>query len=212
MYNDKHNGSVLVQRSRATISTAVIALLSGIWFFGQALISAVSMLSGVEGTLVAEIPLQDADLESMTAEWNPGVDFIVNGSATVGASNVDPGVVADFTLASVVAAIVALATLVLVAWSAVALFGGRLHWNALSTNVIIVGGVVAIGSFIAQSLSTTAAESLATELNVSDGVWMEPGFVSGVSFLPVVVGVAIVIFGWSLRGTGKIAEDSFGVV
>ncbi|MBP1326892.1 hypothetical protein JOF28_002124 [Leucobacter exalbidus] len=213
MHNDKHNGPVIVSRHRATITVALIAVIAAAWHLVQSAATAISLLGFNTGqTFAAEIPLQDEDLQSLMAGWNPGVEFAHSGSATVGAADVAPELLASFTTASVITAVIALTTCALVAWSAVAFFRGRLSWAALSFSVIIIGATTAIASFISQNLATTAAESLATALRGSTGSWMEPGFVSGVNFIPVIIGLAIAIFGWSLRGTGKLAEDAFGVV
>ncbi|MGR4009536.1 hypothetical protein [Leucobacter sp. 1207-22] len=213
MRNDKHNASPMVRRSISTITIAWVGLL----FAGGAAVFAVidlaqTLNSLARGQVHTSIPLPYDEVERMGAAWGTQVDYLANGYADVGVTGVSADLIDLFRTSALMENLVTISLALLAIIAILLLFVGKLRWNALAGLTISGGLLFAAGSVFAGKAEKFASESLSIDLYAQNNVWLEPGFLSGLSAVPFFVGIGIAVIGWSMRTSGRFASQADGVV
>ncbi|MFD1201759.1 hypothetical protein ACFSWE_01730 [Leucobacter albus] len=212
-YDNHKEASPRIARTHASVTAAALTTLGAI---GSATLAITGLNAATQelsaGRISAAIPLDNGALDTMSRTWEGDIDSVTGGFADVTVNGAPSHLIEAFRMASLTdsATVTIVALLALIA--AVALFAGKLRWNTLASLTIAGGTTLAVGSFAAQSLATTAAEELSIWLYAGNSPWLEPGFLAGINFIPVTVGLGATALGIALRTTGKLATEADGVV
>ncbi len=213
MRNDKHNDSPIVRRSLSTMTIGRVGMIfacGAAVFAVSGLASTLQQLAG--GRVHASIPLPFDEIERMGAGWGNQVDYLANGYADVGVTNVSADLVGLFRTAALLENLLTILLALLAIVAIILLFVGKLRWKTLAGLTITAGMLYAAGSLLAGKAQKFASESLSIDLYARSGDWLEPGFLSGLNAVPVFVGIGIAVIGWSMRTSGRFAREADGVV
>jgi hypothetical protein len=72
--------------------------------------------------------------------------------------------------------------------------------------------VLIVGGGISELVLKSASDDASAQVVRADGTWWEPGFVAGIDFTSVIVGLLILALGSAMHVAARHAEDADGVV
>lgn len=214
MHNDNHNElSPLVRRSVPAITTAAVLAVGTLGAMTAQVSAALWRFAELErGELTAAVPLSAEAVGQLSGSWRAEAVISSPGYAEVTVGGVDAEILSAANEAlwlglgtTAVLAVIALSI-------AIALFAGRLRWKRLALLTTLGGAALTVMSLVSQSFSTTVGEDLSLWLYYQDDHWTEPGFLAGIDFVPVAVGLALVAIGVSLSISARYARDAEGVI
>ena len=211
MHNDKRN--VLVPAGRSVRTAAGIVLVGCLGVAVTALVDGVARLRALgQGRVLAEVPLSPDDLDAIISTWRGQVVSAGTSHAQV-LVEASSEIVGAFMLPTVLELLLIVGIAAVGVMLGVQALRGRLSWVSLARGTFWSGGVLAVGMFLVELLRKTASEQLSIWLYAQgDGVWWEPGFLSGVDAKPILLGIALAIWARSLRTSGRLAADVDGLV
>ncbi len=213
MDNDKHNGEVFIRPSRAVRMLSHLTLVLAVSVIFVGVTEALSFFSLLkDGLIHAEVPVDPNSTQQLLDSWAGSPELAGPSYVTVVVSGAAYDLTNAFTVSALLQGTLLLALSALAIATAVAALRHRLSWSVLSKVIFWSGAAIAIGSTFVQITQRSASEDLSVWLYAEETAWVEPGFLSGLNFLPIVVGVCLLGVGWSLRLTRRFAEEADGVV
>lgn len=219
MHHDNHyepGGSPRIHRTPSTsIAAALLLAATGLTAAGalaDRLASAALLRDS--NAVIAAVPLDDTATAALTAGWAPlGVAPAGTSSLELSVSGLPAELTAASEQAATVGLIVTLLGAALAAGTLLAYFFGRLTWRALAAVTAAGGLLVLLGGTLGQLLAKDTAQRISVELGRVAGhdTWTEPGFLSGLSPVPVIAGLLLLALAFALRSSTRLAREADGV-
>ena len=212
MHNDKRNTRVLVPSTPATRSTAWVALLLALVALAVNLADTIRQLPVFTGgDIVASLPMDATAAESLVAGWQGEAHLAGTVFADVVISGAPTELANEYAWTVVASGVLSLAIATLIVLAAILLLLKRLSWSWMARTTLIAGAVMAPASLVIQIWQANVSDLLSVRLS-GDAPWLEPGFFAGLDVTPALIGVGLVIIGWSLTSSARLAEEADGVV
>ncbi len=195
----------------ASYGVAAIALIvAAVTAVGAAL--SISRILRTE-TVLAPISLNPDDIAGVAAPGSPvTVAPMFPSYADFGLSGLSPQTLGMFVAAEVVQSLTVIVAAVLVAIACLIAVRRARPLRAVSAVTAWLGAAIAVGGSIAELLFKRASDAASSEVIRADGTWAEPGFLAGMSAVPLLVGLLVIGLAVSIRATDRFAEAADGVV
>lgn len=195
----------------ASYGVAAIALIVAAVTAVGAVTTIMRMISS--GTVFAPISLNPEDLAAVAAPDSPVTAVPMFPSyADFELSGLSRETLGMFATAEVVQAMTVIVAAVLVAIACLIAVRRARPLRAVSAVTAWLGVAIAVGGSTAELLFKHASDSASSEVIRADGTWVEPGFLAGMSAVPLLVGLLVIGLAVSIRATDRFAEAADGVV
>lgn len=200
--------------TRPRIALILALLLSAGVALGALVSGALSVISTLSGApIIASVSLNPEDLEGLVAaSTTVGVTPLFPSYADVALTGLSADAVVTFAVARGLEALVLAVSAGLVAVAAARALAGRGSWGSFARMSTVLGVVIAAGGTVASALGKQAADLASSEIARADGTWVEPGFLAGISPMPLVIGALLLACAPILRVTARHAADADGVI
>lgn len=164
-------------------------------------------------TVLAPISLNPDDIAGVAVPTSPvTVAPMFPSYAEFGLSGLSPQTLGLFVAAEAVQALTAIIAAVLVAIACIIAVRRAMPLRAVSAVTAWLGVAIAVGGSAAELLSKRASDAASSEVIRADGTWVEPGFLAGMSAVPLLVGLLVIGLSVSIRATDRFASAAEGVV
>lgn len=195
----------------ASYGVAAIALIVAAVTAIGAVTTIMRMIS--TGTVFAPISLNPEDLAGVAAPNSPVTavpTFPSYGEFEL--SGLSRETLGMFATAEVVQSMTVIIAAVLVAIACMFAVHRAMPLRAVSAVTAWLGVAIAVGGSTAELLFKRASDAASSEVIRADGTWVEPGFLAGMSAVPLLVGLLVIGLAVSIRTTDRFAEAAEGVV
>lgn len=164
-------------------------------------------------TVLAPISLNPDDIAGVAAPGSPvTVAPMFPSYADFGLSGLSEQTLSMFVAAEAAQALTAIVAALLVATACVIAVRRAMPLRAVSAITAWLGAAIALGGSAAEFLFKRASDAASSEVIRADGTWVEPGFLAGISAVPLLVGLLVIGLAVSIRATDRFAEAAEGVV
>lgn len=165
------------------------------------------------GTVFAPISLNPEDLAGVAAPDSPVTAVPTFPSyAEFGLSGLSRETLGMFAVTEVVQSMTVIVAALLVAIACLIAVRRAMPLRAVAAISAWLGAAIAIGGSTTELLAKRASDAASSEVIRADGTWVEPGFVAGMSAVPLLVGLLVIGLAVSIRATDRFAEAADGVV
>lgn len=195
----------------ASYGVAAIALIVAAVTAVGAVATIMRMIS--TGTVFASISLNPEDLAGVAAPDSPvsAVPMFPN-YAEFKLDGLSPETLGMFATTEVVQSLTVIVAAVLVAIACLVAVHRAMPLRAVAAITAWLGVAIAVGGSTAELLAKRASDAASSEVIRADGTWVEPGFLAGMSAVPLLVGLLVIGLAVSIRTTDRFAEAADGVV
>ncbi|MFF3601933.1 hypothetical protein, partial [Kitasatospora indigofera] len=127
-------------------------------------------------------------------------------------SGLSPETLGMFATTEVVRSMTVIVAAVLVAIACVVAVRRDMPLRTVAAVTAWLGAAIAIGGSTAELLAKHASDAASADVTRADGTWVEPGFLAGMSAVPLLVGLLVIGLAVSIRATDRFADAAEGVV
>lgn len=212
---DDESVSPRIRRSAGAITVGIVALLVAVVGLLAAVADLIPRLSDLaKGVAWASVPLNPDSVAEATSSWSDSLEAIPSGTsyADVMLRGLSDATISQFQAVAWLDFVVAIVASILVAGAAITLLIGRLRWSMLGWVSMALGALIVIGALVGQPMAQNANQSASLEAYADAEYWAEPGFLSGIDFVPLVTGLLIVALALGILKISRFATAADGVV